>query len=490
MKKLFSLILIFIWCIGITTSAQQNLSIDIDIFHEISSHDLLEYVSELSHEKFGGRLSGSPGYEASAQWVADHLKEWGLQPGAGNNSFFQWFPNAWTEVLEPGSVKIMPLSGSGEKIWKLKFPDDFFPGSNSASGNISGDVVYAGFGISAPELNYDDYSGLDVKGKIVMIESGVPYTRNDSALSAWEPYSYHRYKFQRAHQLGAAGLLYVGLTANPNTLYLEGFVYAHISVEVADEILKGTGHKFTDLKAGIIKAMSPSSFSTGRRVALFAKTRHYPEARSCNVIGMIKGYDPLLKHEAIIVGAHLDGVGSPGMVFPGALDNSSGVANIMGMAKVMASSAVKPARTVIFVFFGGEECGLYGSKAFVDEHIWPKENSVLMINLDMVGNGTGFHLSGGLSYPHIYKHFESANQTYLNRSLLSSEVGMSFGRPRTDGAVFEKAGYPTLQLWTTGTVKPVYYHHPLDNIDSLTPEIMEDAVKLLYIGILGFANQN
>ncbi len=470
--------------------AQVTPEVDLNAYHEISSHDLLGYVSELSSPKYGGRLSGSPGYELSARWVAERLQEWGLKPGVGDTSFFQWFPNAWTDVMETGSVKLLPVKGTDLKERILKFPEDFFPGSNSASGKVEGEVVYVGFGISAPELGYDDYAGLDVKGKILLMETGVPYTANDPELKKWEPYSYHRYKFQRAKDLGAAGLLYVGLVANPNTSFIEGFVNAHISDEVADELVRPVANKpFADLKKGIVAGMKPNSFSLNRKAEITARTKHYPDALSCNVVGYIEGADPELKEEVIIIGAHLDGQGSPGALFPSALDNASGVADLMGAAKAMASSGVKPARSVMFLFFGGEECGLYGSTKFVNEPQWPKEKTLFMMNLDMVGNGKGFFLSGGLSFPNHYRPFETANSNYLHREMRTSELRPSFGRPRTDGAVFEKGGYSVLSLWTTQSVKPVYYHHPLDNIDAITPEIMEDAAKLLYLGILGAANE-
>lgn len=469
--------------------AQTMPEVDMNAFHEISSHDLLGYAAELSTEKYGGRLSGSPGYEMSARWVAGLLHEWGLKPGVGDTSYFQWFPNAWTDVLETGNIRILPVPGTDLKERVLNFPDDFFPGSNSATGNVAGEVVYVGFGISAPELGYDDYAGIDVKGKILLMETGVPYTANDPELKKWEPYSYHRYKFQKAKDLGAAGLLYVGLVANPNTSYIEGFVNAHISEEVADELVRPVAKRpFVDLKKEIVKEMKPVSFSLNRIVEISARTKHYPDAMSCNVVGYIEGTDPLLKEEVIIIGAHLDGQGSPGALFPSTLDNASGVADLLGAAKALASSTVKPARSVMFLFFGGEECGLYGSIQYVNNPQWPKDKTLFMMNLDMVGNGKGFFLGGGLTHPDIYSHFEIANNKYLHRELRASEVRPSFGRPRTDGAVFEKGGYPVLSLWTTQSVKPVYYHHPKDDIDAVTPEIMEDAAKLLYLGILGAAN--
>ena len=195
-----------------------------------------------------------------------------------------------------------------------------------------------------------------------------------------------------------------------------------------------------------------------------------------------------MKNEAIVLGAHLDAVGSPGCLFPGALDNGSGSCDILAAAEALASSGIKPARTIIFIFFGGEECGLFGSKKYVESPIWPKEKVVFMINLDMVGNGTGLFLANGKSHPAILNYFSDSNKKYIHRDFDASEARVSYGRPRTDGAIFEKAGYQTLHLYTSGTVKTVYYHHPLDNVDALTPEIMEDAAKLLYLSILGIAN--
>lgn len=455
-------------------------------FHSISSHDLLSYAAKLSSEKYKGRLSGSQGYLAAANWVAGQLKQAGVKPGMADGTYFQWFPNAYTEVLTPGSITL--LRGKSNPQKKYSFPDDYYPGSNSASGTVSGEVVYVGFGISAPGLNYDDYSNIGVKGKIVLMETGVPYNRDDSTLQKWEPYSYHRYKFQRASELGAAGLLYVSKIANPNTSYLKGFVYAHIGEPVAEELFAGTGQKYAETHAAIVKNIRPNSFLLNKKVKISASTKYFPDSRSCNVIGIIEGADPKLKNEAIIVGAHLDAVGSPGCLFPGALDNASGSVDILATARALASSEVKPARTVIFVFFGGEECGLYGSKKCVESPVCPKENVICMINLDMVGNGTGFQLANGKSFPDILTHFSDANDKYLHRDLNASEARISYGRPRSDGAIFEKAGYKAINLYTSGTVKTVYYHHPLDNTDGLTPEIMEDAAKLLYLGILGLAN--
>jgi len=456
-------------------------------FHSISSHEILNFADTLTADKYKGRLSGSPGYLEAARWCAGKLEEWGILP-AGNGSYFQYFPNAFTEVYSSGSFTYT-LNGKNET--EYTFPEDYFPGSNSAPGTVTAELIYVGFGITAPELEYDDYKNVNVEGKIVIMESGTPYTKNDSTLAKWTPYAYHRYKFRNAVKHGAAGLLYVGKIANPNTVYLENFVYVHIDEKVVRQIFKDAGKNYSEVKKSLAE-IKPVSFALDPRqkVTVSAETKHFPDAKSCNVVGWIEGTDPVLKEEVIIIGGHLDGQGYLGEVFPSALDNASGVADILGAAKALAQSDVKPKRSVMFILFGGEECGLYGSSYYVENPLFPIEKTVMMINLDMVGNGTGFFVSNGKSYPELFRHFETANTNYLHREMAASAQRKNYGRPRSDASLFENAGIPTFSLWTRNSIFPVYYHHPLDKINVLTPEIMEDAAKLLYLGILGVANDS
>jgi len=266
-------------------------------FHSISSNDILKDAAELTSAKYRGRLSGSPGYLHAAQWVAGELKKAGVKSGVADSSYLQYFPNAYSVVHTPGTVTL--LAGKGNLRKEYHFPEDFFPGSNSASGKIIGDLVYVGYGISAPELGYDDYRGIDVKGKILLMETGVPYGKNDSTQIKWEPYSYHRYKFKHARELGALGLLYVSKIANPNTSFLKGFVYAHVGDSVAVDFFAGTGHKYIATRANIAKLVQPNSFALNKRVQISANTSYFADSRSCNVVGIIEGSDPKLKDTKI-----------------------------------------------------------------------------------------------------------------------------------------------------------------------------------------------
>lgn len=460
----------------------------LETFHSISSHDILDYAKILSSEKFKGRLSGSPEYMESARWVASKFDEWNIKPMGDDGTYFQYFDNPYTEIFSSGSVTYAYENDRNKIEKNYRFPEEYFPGQNSGSGAVESNLVYVGYGITAPELGYDDYAGVDVKGKIIVMESGLPVSRNHENIEKWVPYDYHQYKFKNAVDHGAIGWLYINKLANPNTSYYENIVYAHIGEEVAYDIFNASGKNYKEVKENINQSLTPNSFALKGKAKITAKTKRFEDSKAANVIGFIEGVDPELKDEVVIVGAHLDGVGSPGKLLPGALDNASGVVNIMAAAKALAQSEIKPKRAIMFILFGGEECGLLGSTYYVNHPKVKKEHVICMINLDMVGNGTGLALWGGESFPEISNHFIDANEKYIHRSMRTSETRPVTTRPRTDGAVFTMNGYKSFAVGTTNRVKPVYYHHPLDNVDALTPEIMEDAAKLLYLGLLGLAN--
>lgn len=456
-----------------------------ETLRSITGKEILGFADELTSSKYKGRLSGSPEYLQAAQWCAGEFKKWGVKP-ANQGSYFQYFSNEYSEVFSAGSLRYSPKPG--EEI-SYAFPDDYYPGSNSDSGTVAGSMVYVGYGITAPELGYDDYKNVDVKGKIVLLEAGTPYKKNDSMMAGWTPYEYHRYKFRNAVKHGAAGMLYISKIANPNTVNLRHFIYAHISNAVAERIFADAGKDYKTIQKELSEMKSPSfALPVQQTVTITAQTKYFPDAKSCNVVGMIEGSDPALKNEVIIVGGHLDGQGYLGEVFPSALDNASGVCDILGAAKALAQSPVKPKRSVLFILLGGEECGLYGSEYYAAHPLFPVNKTVLMINLDMVGNGREFTIGNGKSYPELFSQFEDANNQYIHRKMNATVWRKNFGRPRSDESNFEKAGIKTFSLWTPNAVFPVYYHDPRDKTDVLTPDIMEDAAKLLYLGILGVAN--
>ena len=462
-------------------------------FHLITSEEMMSWMEKLCSPEFNGRLTGTPEFLASTEWVAGKLKEWGIKPGGDNGSYFQWFNIPYTVVNDPGSLTLNIPQKDGSLIRKnYNYPDEYFPGMNSGSGEITAEVVFVGYGVSAPELNYDDYKGIDVKGKIVLMNRDVQYTdpRNHE-YKKWVGYCYHQYKLENAVKHGASGFLYIdGNMANPNISYDPSIIVCGIGPQPLADIFAGLKTSNAEITDKIKKTFMPASFNTGKNFTMKANTTRHPEGKACNVIGLIEGSDPLLKNEVIIIGGHLDAVGNAGKVVNGALDNGSGVVDIMGAAKAMAQSGIQLKRSVMFLFFGGEESGLIGSKLYTEKPVFAKEKTITYINLDMVGNGTGLSVNAGSPYKDLLNYFVEANTKYIHRTMKTSAPvpGTYFGRPRSDGVVFSMAGYRTMEIGTTDWYKKVYYHLPGDNPDAITIGIMEDVAKMIYIALTNMAN--
>ncbi len=462
-------------------------------FHSISSEEIAGWMKEICAPEFNGRLAGTPEYLAAAEWVADKLIEWGIEPAGDNGSFFQWFDHPYTVVNDIGALQLHLAQKDGKVIMKsYSAPEDYYPGMNSGNGEVTAEVVYVGYGVTAPELNYDDYRGLDVKGKIVLMNRDVPFkdVRNPE-YAKWVKYCYHQYKVENAAAHGAAGMLYIdGNSANTNISYIENMIVCGIGPEPLADIFAGLGKDNATLLQQTDKSFKPVSFATGKTMTIRANTTRHPEGKTCNVAGMIKGTDPLLKDEVIIIGGHLDAVGNAGgLLVAGGFDNASGVIDIMAAAKALAESGIKLKRTVLFLMIGGEEVGLLGSKFYTKNPIFPKEKTVAYINLDMVGNGTGLAVSASAACAGLTGYFNAANSKYIHRPMrVSTSGGVFYGRPRSDGLVFLADGFRTMSISTTDAVKPVFYHLPGDDETAVTPEIMEDVAKLIYLSFIDMAN--
>ncbi len=215
-------------------------------------------------------------------------------------------------------------------------------------------------------------------------------------------------------------------------------------------------------------------------------TSHYAEGRGSNVIGLISGSDPGLSNEAIIIGAHLDHLGMCYEMMPGANDNASAVAVMMGMAKALAVNKIPLKRSVMFIAFGAEEQGLLGSKAYVANPVIPLAKSILL-NMDGVGIGHSINAVAGKDFPVIWSFIEDANKKFVHRALAGGSFS-NLGRPRLDAAIFMRAGVPSLSFSTFGSVN--YYHIPQDNLDIIKPEIMEDLAQLLFVAVVEMANSD
>ena len=209
-------------------------------------------------------------------------------------------------------------------------------------------------------------------------------------------------------------------------------------------------------------------------------TRHYPYATTCNVIGVIKGVDTT---SSIVLGAHLDHLGNNGLMFPGALDNASGVALQLAVAKALAASGIKPEKNIVFAFFGAEERGIKGAIHYLNHPTFPLDKTMCMLNIDMVGNGNGLSVWGAESFPAVAKIFAEVNDRWLHREFEVTPYERAVSYSQADGDEFSKRGIPALYIATAEELKPMYYHDPRDQAETLTPEIMEDAARMLFLAL-------
>jgi len=441
----------------------------------VTPQTLFGHVDILSSDEFEGRLTGHQGYDRSAKWVTDKLASWGVKPLGENGTYLQYFPHPYTDVF-PGCELIMhPGQKTVDQEKHYEYVEDFIPGSTSSNGTVTAEVVYAGYGVTAPELGYDDYENVDVRGKIVLLEREAPVDPDHEDFLKWRPYSFHQYKVMNAVKHGAAGMLYNYHIANPNNDYAEGLILTHVGETVMQDIFHKTGKTPQKIVQKIKKKQKPRSFETGKKFTITNKTKHHPEGMGSNVIGYIEGSDPLLNDEYILVGGHLDHLGNCYTMMPGAHDNASAVSVTLGLAEALSKSEVQLKRSIVFIFFGAEEAGLKGVQYFMKHPTTPSLDNIKgYLNMDGVGIGEKISVTFAKNYPSFYKYLEDSNKNYLNHELRGS-YNPNISRPRLDAVFFDWYGIPVLSIYTWGgqdAFANYRYHTPYDNITNINPDIM------------------
>lgn len=487
-KKMKKYLVLFLALSSLTVSAQLNLEKLRNSVFSISSAELLGFVEEMSSDRYAGRLTGSPEYDEVAAWLAEYFEKLGLEPG-DNGKWYQKFDRPYTLVKSDCSLELLIPQKKGDTLRKsYHYFDQYIPGSTSASGSITAEVVFVGWGISAPELDFDEYKGVDVRGKIVLMRPESPVSPGDGAevFAPWFKYSTHQYKMQNAIDHGAAGLLYhYGPLVNTNNDYHPNFINSLVGEDVVKDLFSSTGKIYSTVIQEIKRTLKPESFNLNKIVKIKNTTEHFPNGTGRNVMALMPGSDPILKDEVIIIGGHLDHVGACYEICPGAQDNASGIATIMGIAKALKESGIKFRRSILFVGFGAEEQGLGGSKNYVMNPVFPLDKTMAYLNLDCVGVGPDFHAGGGENFPDIFAAVKKANNRFTHRNL-STSFSANLGRPRTDAAIFMKAGVPSLSFSSSGGKG--YYHNPLDRVETIWPESMQALASMLSFAVAELAN--
>jgi hypothetical protein len=364
----------------------------------------VQHVRQLAAADMKGRGSGSPELERAGQYLAREFRALGLEPLNGK-SYFQPFSLTTGAVLGPNnSLEIR--SGETRRAWRAG--PDFLPFSFSSRSAVAGGVVFAGYGITAPEYKYDDYTHLDVKDKLVLVLRHEPQEFDDQSVFLGKDFTSHASfinKAINARNRGAKAMLVVndraahpteedllvkfGSTKGPEDA---GLPVVQVKAEIAEAWFQAVGKSLKEIEAQIDKALEPQSLSFPDTLQLALEV---DIERKLATVNNVVGWLPGPGDEHLVIGAHYDHLGlgeqdslapsMAGQVHPGADDNASGTAGLLELARLFAARRASLKRGLVFLAFAGEELGLLGSNHYVNHPLKPLDKAVAMINLDMIG---------------------------------------------------------------------------------------------------------
>ena len=480
----------------------------------ITPKNIREYLTFLASDFLKGRGTPSPELDTAAAYISRHFMSSGLQPI--NGSYFQKVKLGKVNLGDDNQLKIVK---DGKEI-AFKIKDEFVPFEMTANGSIDAAIIFAGYGITAPEYNYDDYKNIDFKGKIVFLLKHEPGEEDSSSIfdgKKLTEYSEINEKVKTAIEHGAVGVLISTDLLNHSLLTPRGFPWPSLSkiipkdalpitliineftkvpvVQVGEEVIKllfGSVEKLKQFQKEIDKNNSPKSFELVGYSASIKTSTNIEERISNNVVGFLEGTDTQLKNEVIIIGAHYDHVGykknhNPGkdFIFNGADDNASGTAAIMELAKAFGQLNPKPKRSILFIAFLGEELGLLGSEAYVNNPLFPLDKTVAMINFDMVGrnNKDTLYIVGVTRSPDLSEINIKENEKIGFTLCYNQEQFIG----RSDQASFLKKNIPVL-FYHTGEERE--YHKVTDEVKLIDFEKEARVVQLGFLTTLFVANDN
>ncbi|MBD3414962.1 MAG: M20/M25/M40 family metallo-hydrolase [Candidatus Aminicenantes bacterium] len=445
------------------------------------------YIKEMSSDAMLGRKSGQPGGIMGEEYVASKFKEWGLEPAGDKGTFFQTFTIEHRNIFQGVTFEII----TDELRRNFDYRDDWRVARYSGSGHFTAELVFVGYGICAPEKNYDDYMDVDVKGKFVLLTSGTPGKLGEKLDEELEM----KNRIQAAKEHGALGVIgfkhpssqsrYFSLRADKEK-YDPEFVILTAGEEVMDFVFKELK---TDLRyqfQQIDKLTKPQSFHTGVSAYISVRAEFDPQRKTRNVLAKITGIDEKLNKECVIIGGHMDhlGVGPNGDVYNGANDNASGTAVVMEIARVMKLNQIQPKRTVIFAAWAGEEQGLLGSRHYADHPTHPIEQTVTYFNLDMVAHGNGIVPFRGEYYgPQIWSTIKSK----LSGDIIDYVEPGRGGPGGSDHSPFLAKGVPAYAIMTKG--HHFKYHHPRDDADLVDPGLLKKVGDFVLQAVNIIANE-
>jgi len=475
---------------------------------------LKEYIDFLASDSLKGRKTPGKELDIAADYLASNFKDMGIQPV--NGSYFQTIPFS-TQDLDVQNTKFR-IAGQDFNLKSDYIPFEATEDMNPCT-PLNTEIVFVGYGITAPEFNYDDYAGVDVKGKIVFVLKHKPQESDTASIFMGATETNHSLlvsKVRNAKAHGAVGLLLVTDPLNHMMLKPQGYPWMSLSkfgskdklafqvdtrdsssiaaVQVGEAVVKklfGSVEALRNIQSGIDKNLKPNSFLIeGSKCELTIKL-DIEVVNARNVVGFIKGSDKRLRDEFVIVGGHYDHVGyltthkeGEDYIYNGADDNASGAAGVLAVAKAFTASGKTPARSILFILFAGEEIGLIGSDYYCRHPLIPIDKSVAMLNMDMISrNGSdSLQIEGADRNPDLKEIMLKEAEGLGLKYIPTGDEMMG----RSDHYNFFKRGITAVDI-TGGLHKD--YHTVFDNPDRVDNDKASRISRLVYKTAKVMANE-
>ncbi|WP_181303981.1 M28 family peptidase [Rufibacter sp. XAAS-G3-1] len=389
------------------TTFAQSLTLEKEVAQQLRTvkpEAIKAHIRYLADDKLLGRLPGTPGYQMAVDYVVQQFKKMGVQPGGENGTYLQTVRIRKAFTGKDAALSLTTAQGTKTLVPGTDFA--IYPNPQNPSVSLNAPLAFAGYGITAPEVGYDDYANLDVKGKVVVILRGAPKNFHSTIAAASMHFSTI---LQNAVNHGAVGVI-IGtnnpqarvpnlsrgansvMTANGKVAASGSYVsdqsrlLASVNAATFHALLQGAGLDTAQVVANLQKGTPASAALQAKLQAKYTST--YQDFDSYNVAGKITGSDAALRDEYVVHSAHLDhmGISTPvkgDSIYNGAHDNASGVASVLEIAKLYSQLKQKPKRSLLFLLVTAEEMGLLGSAYFAKYPTVPKQQIVAGINTDM-----------------------------------------------------------------------------------------------------------
>jgi aminopeptidase YwaD len=448
---------------------------------EITADEILHHISYLASDSLEGRMTGTPFLYKAADYLKNEYESYGLKP-LYNGSYFQEFP--FIKKVELGNNNDLSIGSKNET--KPALQKEYMPLAFSDNLTVKGELVFAGYGISAKDLNYDDYANFDVKDKIVLVFRNHPDMK--SPHSKFEQYSSLRYKTTNARDKGAKAIIFINTSDKTDDPLIElkydnaGNISEISAIQIKRNVLNFI--PLNDLQNKIDSTLTHQSFLVEPKTIVNITTDvNEVKGKSVNVGAYVEPIHNKYPNQYLVIGAHFDHlgwgeqnslyVGKP-MIHNGADDNASGTSGLLELAEKFATVREKIDREIVFISFSGEELGLLGSAYTVNHFPLPIENDIAMINMDMIGrlNDKNDLIVYGTGTSSNWKSIlDDKNDYDFNLTFNDEGFGPS------DQSSFYGKKIPVL-FFFTGTHSD--YHKPTDDTEKINSKGEEKVVDYVY----------